>query len=88
MIADPTALYLSIPLSETKLYQPLLACFIMQMFRAFEQRGVLPRGIGCYLDEFGNLGYIPDFERRISTVRYLHVAVIMAIQSMSQVEQV
>jgi type IV secretion system protein VirD4 len=88
MIADPTALYLSIPLSETKLYQPLLACFTMQMFRAFEQRGVLPRGIGCYLDEFGNLGYIPDFERHISTVRYLHVAIIMAIQSASQLVQI
>jgi type IV secretion system protein VirD4 len=88
MIGDPTALYLSIPLSETKLYQPLLACFTLQMFRTFEQRGVLPRGIGCYLDEFGNLGYIPDFERHISTVRYLHVAIIMAVQSASQLVQV
>jgi type IV secretory pathway TraG/TraD family ATPase VirD4 len=88
MIDDPTALYLSIPLSETKLYQPLLACFTMQMFRTFEQRGVLPRGIGCYFDEFANLGYIPDFERHISTVRYLHVAIIMAIQSASQLVQV
>ncbi|HLI05889.1 MAG TPA: type IV secretory system conjugative DNA transfer family protein [Ktedonobacteraceae bacterium] len=88
MIGDPTALYLSIPLSETKLYQPLLACFTLQMFRAFEQRGVLPPGIGCYLDEFGNLGYIPDFERHISTVRYLHVAIIMAVQSRSQLVQI
>ena len=88
MIDDPTALYLSIPLSETPLYQPLLACFTMQMFRAFEQCGVLPRGIGCYFDEFSNIGYLPDFERRISTVRYLHVAVIMAIQSASQLAQV
>jgi type IV secretion system protein VirD4 len=88
MIDDPTALYLSIPLSETKLYQPLLACFTPQMFRAFEQRGVLPRGIGCYFDEFANLGYIPDFEEHISTVRYLHVAFILAIQSVSQLYHV
>jgi len=88
MIDDPTALYLSIPLSETKLYQPLLACFTLQMFRAFEQRGVLPRGIGCYFDEFANLGYIPDFEGHISTVRYLHVAFILAVQSVSQLYHV
>ncbi len=60
----------------------------MQMFRTFEQGGVPPRGIGCYFDEFANLGYIPDFERHISTVRYLHVAIIMAIQSASQLVQI
>ena len=58
MVDEPTALYLSIPLSGTQLYQPLLACFTMPMFRAFEHRGVLPRGVACYLDEFGNMGHI------------------------------
>ncbi len=88
MIDVPTALYLSIPRSETELHQPLLACFTMQMFRSWERRGVLPRGIACYLDEFANLGYIPKFESFISTARYLHVALLIAIQSASQLDDV
>jgi type IV secretion system protein VirD4 len=88
MIDVPTALYLSIPRSETELHQPLLACFTMQMFRSWERRGVLPRGIACYLDEFANLGHIPKFESFISTARYLHVALLIAIQSASQLDGV
>src|SRR5450755_1576603 len=88
MIDVPTALYLSIPRSETELHQPLLACFTTQMFRSWERRGVLPRGIACYLDEFANLGYIPKFESFISTARYLHVALLIAIQSASQLDDV
>lgn len=88
MIDIPTALYLSIPRSETELHQPLLACFTTQMFRSWERRGVLPRGIACYLDEFANLGYIPKFEPFISTARYLHVALLIAIQSASQLDDV
>src|SRR5450755_191854 len=88
MIDVPTALYLSIPRSETDLHQPVLACFTMQMFQAWERRGVLPRGIACYLDEFANLGHIPRFESFISTARYLHVALILAVQSASQLNAV
>jgi len=88
MIDVPTAFYLSIPRSETELHQPLLACFTMQLFHSWERRGVLPRGVGCYLDEFANLGYIPKFETFISTARHLHVALLLAIQSASQLDAV
>ncbi len=92
MVDDPIALYLSIPRSEVGLYRPLLACFTMQMFRAWEQRassspgGTLPRGIGCYMDEFANMGYIPQFDAFISTARYLHVSLFMAIQNFAQLD--
>jgi type IV secretion system protein VirD4 len=88
MIDIPTALYLSIPRSETELHQPLLACFTMQLFRSWERRGVLPHGVACYMDEFANLGYLPKFETFISTARYLHVALLLAIQSASQLDGV
>jgi type IV secretion system protein VirD4 len=91
MIDDPTALYLSIPRSEVDLYRPLLACFTMQMFRAFEQRaanaGRLPRGIACYMDEFANIGYIPGYAHFVSTARYLRVALIMVIQNFAQLDE-
>jgi type IV secretion system protein VirD4 len=92
MVDEPTALFLSIPRSEVDLYRPLMATFTMQMFRTWEQRaedaGTLPRGIGCYMDEFCNIGYIPHFDHFITTARYLRVALIMVIQSFAQLDRV
>ena len=91
MVDVPTALYLSIPRSEVTFYRPLMACFTMQMFRAWEQRsaqeGTLPRGIACYMDEFANIGIIPNFAQFISTARYLRVALIMVIQNFAQLDE-
>ena len=40
----------------------------------------------CYLDEFTNLGYIPGFGGYISTARSSGVAMLLAIQSFSQLD--
>jgi type IV secretion system protein VirD4 len=85
MIETPTAFFLSIPRSETRRYRPLLACLTQQMFTAWERRGA--NGIGCYLDEFTNLGYIPDYADFISTARSLKVSLLMAIQNFSQLAE-
>lgn len=92
MVESPTALYLSIPRSEVPIYRPLMACFTMQMFRAWEQRaatssgGTLPRGIACYMDEFANIGHIPGYAHFISTARYLRVSLLMVLQNFSQLD--
>jgi type IV secretion system protein VirD4 len=92
MVDRPTALYLSIPRSEVPIYRPLMACFTMQMFRAWEQRaasspnGSLPRGIACYMDEFANIGHIPGYAHFISTARYLRVSLLMVLQNFSQLD--
>ncbi len=92
MVNEPTALYLSIPRSEVPIYRPLMACFTMQMFRAWEQRaasspgGTLPRGIACYMDEFANIGHIPGYAHFISTARYLRVSLLMVLQNFSQLD--
>lgn len=92
MVDDPTVLFLSIPRSERRLYRPLMATLAMQMFRAWEQRaeetGMLPRGIACYMDEFANIGYIPNFDDFITTTRSMRVALILVIQSFSQLDNV
>jgi type IV secretion system protein VirD4 len=93
MVDVPTALYLSIPEGEAEFYRPLLACLTMQMFRAWRKRArqeatrALPRGIACYLDEFANLGYIPGFGEFISTVRSIHMSLLMVIQNFSQLDK-
>jgi len=93
MAERPVALYLSIPRRYQERYQPLLACFMMQAFSAWEERaeeepdGRLPRRIMCYLDEFAQLGYISNFSSYISTARHSGVGMLMVLQSFSQVVQ-
>jgi len=85
MMQTPTAFFLSIPRKATRRYRPLMACLMQQMFAAWEQRGT--DGIGCYLDEFTNLGYIPGYAEFISTARSLKVSLMMAIQNFSQLNE-
>jgi type IV secretion system protein VirD4 len=90
MVHDPTALYLSVPRHSTKRLQPLLACLTMQMVTTWERyaeqqpTGALPRSIACYFDEFTNIGSIPGCAELISSARSRRIAIIMAIQSFSQ----
>jgi type IV secretion system protein VirD4 len=89
MTQRPTALYLSLPTRATERLAPLFACLTMQMFAAWQRQaercgGRLPRSIGCYFDEFTNLGYIPNFGGYISTVRSSGIALLLAIQNFHQ----
>jgi type IV secretion system protein VirD4 len=92
MTKHPCALYLSISRSSVERCQPLLAAMVMQMFVSWEReaeksgKGRLPRDMMCYLDEFANLGYIPGFGGYISTARSSGVAMLLAIQSFSQLD--
>lgn len=85
MIRTPTALFLTIPQSETKRYRPLMAVMTHQMFTTWERAGT--NGIRCYLDEFTNLGHIPGYANFISTARSLKVSLLMAIQNFSQLDE-
>ncbi len=84
MVTTPTAFYLSIPPSATRRYRPLLATMTMQMFKEWEKG---TNGIACYLDEFSNIGHIPGYADFISTARALKVALFMAIQEFSQLDE-
>lgn len=93
MTQRPIALYLSIPRRYAARYQPLLACFMMQAFAAWEEiaeqspTGRLPQGIVCYLDEFANLGFIPHFADYITTARHTGVSMLLAVQSFAQLDE-
>ena len=90
MVEVPTALFLCVPPDETTFHRPLLACFTMQMVREWRKEARkhaskrLPRQIACYLDEFANLGAIPDFPAFISTARHYDICLFLAIQNFSQ----
>ena len=46
--------------------------------------GSLPRPVHFMLDEFANIGKIPDFERKIAVIRSRNISASMVLQSMSQ----
>lgn len=93
MVDTPTALFLSIPVSDTRRLKWLSSALIMQMMKRLVIRaeqspgGRLPRSIAFYLDEFCNAGRIPHFTEYISLVRSMGLAFIMAIQDFGQLKR-
>jgi type IV secretion system protein VirD4 len=93
MIDTPTALFLSIPVSDTKRLKWLSSALIMQMMKRLVIRaeqspdGRLLRSIAFYLDEFCNAGRIPHFTDYISLVRSMGLAFIIAIQDFGQLKR-
>lgn len=50
--------------------------------------GVLPHHVTCVLDEFANIGKIPNFEKLIATIRSREISAIPILQSFSQLTAV
>ena len=48
------------------------------------EKGRLPRQLHCFLDEFANIGKIPNFERMISTIRSRGISASIIVQMYSQ----
>ena len=53
-----------------------------------EYRGSLPVPVHCILDEFANIGKIPDFEILISTIRSRRISASIILQSMAQLTNI
>lgn len=51
-----------------------------------EYRGKLPFPVRCILDEFANIGQIPNFDRVISVIRSRGISVDIIIQALSQLK--
>jgi type IV secretion system protein VirD4 len=81
---QPTALFLSIPFTDSERLKPLSACFIMQLITHLTRHRSRPRHFAFYLDELANAGKIPHFPQHISLVRSDRIAFIMAIQDFGQ----
>lgn len=48
--------------------------------------GRLPVPVQCYLDEFANIGVIPDFEQLISTIRSRGLSAAIILQALAQLK--
>ncbi|MED3561484.1 VirD4-like conjugal transfer protein, CD1115 family [Bacillus xiapuensis] len=84
--------YVILPVADNE-FKPLITTFFTQMFSelyraASLNQGVLPKKVLLLLDEFANVGKIPNFEERLSTCRSLGIEVSIVLQDTSQLERV
>jgi type IV secretion system protein VirD4 len=92
MLADmgieKTITYVILPIAEEE-FRPLISTFFTQLFSelyslADKHYNQLPVPVIMELDEFANIGKIPNFEERLSTTRSYRIEVDIVIQSLGQ----
>lgn len=72
----------------------LIAMMFYQMFNLLCDKaddvcgGRLPFHVRCMLDEFANIGKIPNFEKLISTIRSREISASIILQSQSQLQAI
>ena len=52
-----------------------------------EFKGQLPIHVRSYLDEFANVGEIPDFTEQTSTVRSRNMSLVPILQNIAQLQK-
>ena len=85
-----TALYVITP-ADHSTYDYILTIFFSQMLQvlyaqANKNGGALPNQVYFLLDEFANIGQIPDFNKKLSTTRSLGISMSIVVQSLDQLE--
>lgn len=88
---NKTALFIIIPDTD-RTFNFLAAIMYSQMFDLLckkadnEYKGRLPFHVRCLLDEFANIGLIPDFERLIATIRSREISACVIVQNVAQIK--
>jgi type IV secretion system protein VirD4 len=86
-----TALFIIISATNAT-YNFLAAMMYTQMFDVLANRanfkygGVLPVHVRCIMDEFANIGEIPDFDKVIAFVRSMGMSLNVIIQNLAQLK--
>lgn len=93
MLGDKkTALFVIISASDTT-FNFLAAMMYTQLFDSLYDRanfkfgGRLPVHVRCILDEFANIGTIPDFDKLLATMRSMEISANIIIQNISQLKK-
>lgn len=88
-----TALFIIIPDTDST-YNFIVAMLYSQMFNLLttiadnKYKGSFPTAIQFYLDEFANIGLIPDFDKLVSTIRSRNMSSFIILQTKSQLETI
>ena len=87
-----TALFVIIPSSDAT-FNFLAAMMYTQLFDTlydtanFKYGGRLPVHVRCLLDEFANIGTIPDFDKLLATMRSMEISANIIIQNLAQLKK-
>ena len=87
-----TALFVIIPSSDAT-FNFLAAMMSTQLFDTlydtanFKYGGRLPVHVRCLLDEFANIGTIPDFDKLLATMRSMEISANIIIQNLAQLKK-
>ena len=87
-----TALFVIIPSSDAT-FNFLAAMMYTQLFDTlydaanFKYGGRLPVHVRCLLDEFANIGTIPDFDKLLATMRSMEISANIIIQNFAQLKK-
>lgn len=88
---ERTALFVIVPDTDST-FNFLVAMMYTQMFNLLCTKadknpgGRLKYHVRCILDEFGNMGKIPDFEKLIATIRSREISATVILQTMSRLK--
>lgn len=80
----PTVLYVQVPERKASFLSPLMSVFYQQLIDRLLDREGLP--VYFLLDEFANIGVIPDFPRLAATARSRRVSLSVGVQGVEQLE--
>lgn len=85
-----TAIFVITP-ADHSTYDYILTIFFSQLLQtlysqANKNGGTLNNQVYLLLDEFANIGQIPDFNKKLSTTRSLGISVSIVVQSLDQIE--
>lgn len=89
---EPTALFVVIPSADTT-FNYLVSMLYSQLFESLyfhaenECKGKrLPYHVRFLLDEFANIGTIPDFEKKLATMRKYEISCAIILQNLAQLK--
>ena len=89
---EKTAVFVIIPSSDVT-FNFLAAMMYTQLFDTlydtanFKYGGRLPVHVRCLLDEFANIGTIPDFDKLLATMRSMEISANIIIQNIAQLKK-
>lgn len=87
-----TIIYLIIPVAK-KTYRTVANIFFSQLFERLmyiaelKHHGRLPLLVSCEIDEFPNIGRIPNFSETLSVVRKYNIRICIILQGISQLKR-
>ena len=87
-----TALFIIIPSTDTT-YNFLAAMMYTQLFDTLYNRAItfyhgrLKHHVRCLLDEYANIGKIPEFDKVLATCRKFEISAVIILQNLSQLKR-